>query len=433
MPKKAKELSALAVSKLKAEGRHAVGGVDGLYLRIAGESRAWVLCAAMGTRINAKGKEVPRRLNMGLGPYPEVSLAEARDKGRELRKQIREGIDPLEEKRERKAEALKQAAKRKTFEECALAYIEDKRAGWKNSKHASQWQNTLDKYAFPLIGNFQINAVDGDAVLMVLRQEVEGKDGKKAPLWNAKNETASRLRGRIEIVLNWAETLKYREEGKNPAAWKGNLEHVLPAPSKIQKVKHHPALPFAQVGEFMTELATRDGISARALEFAILTAARSGEVRGATWDEIDWTARKWIVPAHRMKREREHEVPLSDAAYSLLETMRKQRIVGTNLIFPAPRGGKLTDMALGAVLKRMGRDDITAHGFRSTFRDWAGEKTTHKREVIEHALAHKLKDKAEAAYHRGTLLPKRAKLMQDWADYCSTIKNNVVKINEGIA
>ena len=240
MPKKAKELSALAVSKLKAEGRHAVGGADGLYLRIAGESRAWVLCVALGTRTNRSGKEVVRRLNMGLGPFPEVSLAEAREKARELRKQVREGIDPLQEKREAKARDAKQAAKSKTFAECALAFIEDKRGEWKNEKHVAQWRSTLETYAFPKIGALPVAAIDIDLVLQVLRQEVPTKEGGTAQLWHAKNETASRLRGRIESVLDWAKVSKYRE-GENPAAWQGNLKHALPAPGKVQKVEHHAA------------------------------------------------------------------------------------------------------------------------------------------------------------------------------------------------
>jgi integrase len=415
MPKKAKELSALAITKLKAEGRHAVGGVDGLYLRIAGDSRAWVLCVAQGTRINRTGKEVVRRLNMGLGPFPEISLAEAREKARELRKQVREGIDPLQKKREAKALAAKQAAKTKTFAECALAFIEDKRGEWKNEKHTAQWRSTLETYAFPKMGALPVASIDIDLVLQVLRQEVTTKEGNTAPLWHAKNETASRLRGRIESVLDWAKVSKCRD-GDNPAAWQGNLKHALPAPGKVQKVEHHAALPYAELGLFMTDLRKREGITARALEFAILTAARSGEVRGATWAEFDLDTKTWTIPAERMKADKEHQVPLSDSVVKLLKNI--PRIEGEDYVFPAPRGGQLSDMSLTAVLKRMERGDLTQHGFRSTFRDWAGETTNHPREVIEHALAHQLKDKAERAYQRGTLWPKRILLMNDWANYC---------------
>ena len=430
MPKKAKELSALAVSKLKTEGRYAVGGADGLHLRIAGASRAWVLRLAVGTRTNAKGNTVVHRRDIGLGSYPEVSLAEAREKARELRKQVRDGIDPIEERKVTKVRAALEAAKSKTFEECANAYIEANRAGWKNEKHVQQWQNTLATYAFPKIGQLPVAAIDTGLVLSVLQQETgEGK----AQLWHAKTETASRLRGRLESILDWAAFRGYRE-GENPARWKGHLEHELPARSKVQKIEHHAALPYAELGAFMVELRKREGLSARALEFAILCASRSGEVRGATWAEIDLPGRIWTVPAERMKAGKEHRVPLSDEAVKLLDAL--PRIVGNDYVFPAPRGGQLSDMALTAVLRRMERGGLTQHGFRSTFRDWAGETTAYPREVCEHALAHKLADGVEAAYQRGDLLAKRARLMADWARYCGTVQGNaenVVAMKKGAA
>lgn len=412
MPKKAKELSALAVSKIKTDGRYAVGGADGLHLRVAGTSRTWVLRLAVGTRINANGSTVIHRRDIGLGSYPEVTLAEAREKARELRKQVRDGIDPIEERKAMKARAKLEAAKAKTFQECANAYIEANRAGWKNEKHVQQWQNTLATYAFPKIGQLPIAAIDTGLVLNVLQQET-GEDA--VPLWLAKTETASRLRGRLESILDWATFRGYRE-GENPARWKGHLEHELPARSKVQKVEHHAALPYAELGAFMAELRKREGVSARALEFAILTAARSGEVRGAKWDEIDLQSRIWTVPADRMKAGKEHRVPLSEEVIKLLEG--QPRIVGNDYVFPAPRGKQLSDMALTAVLRRMGRGDLTQHGFRSTFRDWAGETTAYPREVCEHALAHKLADGVEAAYQRGDLLAKRAHLMAEWAHFC---------------
>lgn len=430
MPKKAKELSALAVSKLKTEGRYAVGGADGLHLRIAGASRAWVLRLAVGTRTDAKGNTVVHRRDIGLGSYPEVSLAEAREKARELRKQVRDGIDPIEERKVTKVRAALEAAKSKTFEECANAYIEANRAGWKNEKHVQQWQNTLATYAFPKIGQLPVAAIDTGLVLSVLQQET-GED--KAQLWHAKTETASRLRGRLESILDWAAFRGYRE-GENPARWKGHLEHELPARSKVQKIEHHAALPYAELGAFMVELRKREGLSARALEFAILCASRSGEVRGATWAEIDLPGRIWTVPAERMKAGKEHRVPLSDEAVKLLEAL--PRIVGNDYVFPAPRGGQLSDMALTAVLRRMERGGLTQHGFRSTFRDWAGETTAYPREVCEHALAHKLADGVEAAYQRGDLLAKRARLMADWARYCGTVQGNaenVVAMKKGAA
>ena len=430
MPKKAKELSALAVSKLKTEGRYAVGGADGLHLRIAGASRAWVLRLAVGTRTDAKGKAVVHRRDIGLGSYPEVSLSEAREKARELRKQVRDGIDPIEERNATKLRAKLEAAKTKTFEECANAYIEANRAGWKNEKHVQQWQNTLATYAFPKIGQLPVAAIDTGLILNVLQQET-GED--KAQLWHAKTETASRLRGRLESILDWAAFRGYRE-GENPARWKGHLEHELPARSKVQKVEHHAALPYAELGAFMVELRKREGLSARALEFAILCASRSGEVRGATWAEIDLPGRIWTVPAERMKAGKEHRVPLSDEVVKLLEAL--PRIVGNDYVFPAPRGGQLSDMALTAVLRRMEHGGLTQHGFRSTFRDWAGETTAYPREVCEHALAHKLADGVEAAYQRGDLLAKRARLMADWARYCGTVQGNaenVVAMKKGAA
>ncbi|HDS1113867.1 TPA: integrase arm-type DNA-binding domain-containing protein [Pluralibacter gergoviae] len=404
MPKKARELSALAVSRLKADGRYAVGGVDGLYLRIAGRSRAWVLCVAMGTRINRAGKTVPRRLNMGLGPYQEISLAEARDRARELRKQIRSGIDPLEEKHARKAFQEAQARKQKTFRECAEAVLEIKGNELKNKKHVAQWRSTLETYAYPVIGDKAVSIITKMDLLAILE-----------PIWLTKNETASRVRGRIETVMDYAKAKEYFE-GDNPAAWKGILKPLLPMPSKVQTRKHHAALPYKDAASFMTELRQRSGISARALEFSILTVARSGEIRGAEWSEIDLEAKTWIIPAERMKARKEHRVPLSNTAVELLNAL--PRFTYNNLVFPAPRGGQLSDMALTAVLKRMGRAGLTQHGFRSTFREWAGETTSYQREVIEHALAHQLADKAEAAYQRGTLWPKRISLMDDWTEYC---------------
>lgn len=407
MAKKAKELSALAVQRLKEPGRYAVGGVDGLHLRIVGESRAWVLRIKIGDR----------RCDIGLGPYPEVSLANARDIAREHRKKVRDGIDPLRERQQARAALRVERAKSKTFKDCAEAYVEAHKVGWKNDKHIKQWSATLETYAYPKLGALPVAAIDTALVQDVLR-----------PIWSAKTETASRVRGRIESVLDWAKVNGYRE-GENPARWRGHLDKLLPARSKVQKVEHHAALPYAEVGSFMIDLRKRDGISARALEFSVLCASRSGEVRGAKWGEIDLVGKTWTVPGDRMKAGKEHRVPLSNAAVALLKAL--PRVKDSEYVFPAPRGGGLSDMALTAVLKRMERDGLTQHGFRSTFRDWAGETTAYPREVIEHALAHQLKDKAEAAYQRGDLLTKRAHLMSDWAKFCATVakpRANVVAI-----
>ena len=407
MPKKAKELSALAVGRLKEPGRYAVGGVDGLHLRIIGNSKAWVLRVKVGDR----------RCDIGLGPYPEVSLGDAREAARVHRRKVREGVDPLQERQDARTALRIERAKSKTFKDCAEAYIEAHKAGWKNAKHAKQWGATLDTYAYPKFGSLPVASIDTALVQDVLR-----------PIWATKTETASRLRGRIESVLDWAKVNGYRD-GENPARWRGHLDKLLPARNKVQKVEHHAALPYVEVGAFVADLRKRDGTSARALEFAIQCAARSGEVRGAKWGEVDLAGKVWTIPGERMKAGKEHRVPLSDAAVALLEAT--PRVKGSDYIFPAPRGGALSDMALTAVLKRMERADLTVHGFRSTFRDWAGETTAYPREVIEHALAHQLKDKAEAAYQRGDLLAKRARLMADWAMYCAKVAKpgeNVVAI-----
>jgi integrase len=393
MARKAKELSALALSKLRAEGRYAVGGVDGLHFRISGNSKAWVLRIKVGAK----------RRDLGLGPYPEILLGQARELALEYRRKVRSGIDPTAEKREALVALSVAQAKAKTFEDCAKAYVEAQRAGWKNEKHAKQWSATLETYAYPVFGSLPVSSVDRALVLEAL-----------SPIWATKTETAARLRGRIECVLDWAKVSGYRD-GDNPARWRGHLDKLLAAPSKVRKVEHHAALPYAELGAFMAELRKREGISARALEFAILTAARSGEVRGMTWGEVNMIGRVWNIPAERMKAGKEHRVPLSHAAMAVLEAI--PRIEDVEYVFPNSRGGALSDMALTAVLRRMGHAGITQHGFRSTFRDWAGETTTFQREVIEHALAHQLADASEAAYQRGDLLAKRAQLMAEWARF----------------
>lgn len=418
MPKKAKELSALAVSKLKTDGRYAVGGVDGLHLRVVGGSRAWVLRIAVGSRVDSDGRTSVHRRDVGLGSYPEVSLAEARDRARELRKQVRDGVDPVLKRQAVKVQLALETAKAKTFEECADAYIDANRAGWKNEKHAQQWQNTLATYVHPKFGHLPVASIDTGMVLDVLQQSV-GSAGQT--LWLNKTETASRLRGRIESILDWATFRGYRQ-GNNPARWKGHLEHELPARNKVQKVEHHAALPYAEMAAFMAELRLKEGVSARALEFAILTAARSGEVRGAKWSEIDLEVRIWAIPGERMKAGKEHRVPLANEVITLLKELPREE--GVDQVFLAPKGGQLSDMALTSVLRRMGRSGLTQHGFRSTFRDWAGETTAYPREVCEHALAHRLADGVEAAYQRGDLLAKRAGLMSDWARYCSTVSHD---------
>ena len=308
-----------------------------------------------------------------------------------------------------------------TFDACAAAYIEAHKTSWRNEKHRDQWRNTLNSYASPVFGSLPVQAIDVALVMKVLE-----------PIWKTKSETASRLRGRIEAVLDWATVRSYRE-GENPARWRGHLDKLLPARSKIQKVEHHPALPHDEIGDFMAMLRGQDGTAARALEFLILTAARTGEIIGARWDEIDLEDKIWVVPGARMKAGREHRVPLSGAALAILEQMREIR--EGDFVVPGGKKGKpLSNMAMLAVLKRMGRDDLTTHGFRSTFRDWAAERTNFPREVVEMALAHTIESKVEAAYRRGDLFQKRRQLMEAWVRFCASPKSRgeVVPISSRI-
>lgn len=390
------KLTALKVTKETKPGYYGDGG--GLWLQVSKSgTKSWVF--RFKSPVTGKARE------MGLGSLDTYSLAEARPRAKDMRQIVDAGRDPIAEREADRQRTKLASAMAMTFDQCAEAYIAAHRAGWKNAKHAKQWENTLETYASPVVGSLPVSKVDMPLVLKILE-----------PIWTTKNETASRLRGRIELVLDWATVRGYRV-GENPARWKGHLDKVLPAPNKVQKVKHHPALPYSEMGAFMASLRQSDGIAAKALEFTILTAVRSGEVRGAKWQEIDPQAKTWTIPAERMKAGKEHRIPLSDAAVRLLQTM--PRIVNVEHVFPSPKNGTLSDMSLTAVLRRMKRGGLTVHGFRSTFRDWAGETTPFPREVIEHALAHQLRDKAEAAYQRGDLLVKRAALMQAWADYCS--------------
>lgn len=375
----------MALSARKVEtagpGRHGDGRGLFLYVKASG-ARSWVL------RYQVIGK----RHDLGLGAYPEVSLAMARDRALQARRMIQEGEDPIAKKRQ---------AKPKTFKDAALELIESKRPGWKNAKHAAQWTSTLEAYVFPGLGGMQAARIETADVMGVLK-----------PIWNAKPETANRVRQRIEVVLDYASALGIRT-GDNPARWRGHLDHLLPKPTKVKAVKHHPALAHADIAEFMEDLSGRTGVAARALAFTILTAARSGETRGATWAEIDLDAKLWTIPAERMKAGKEHRVPLTPEAIANLGSKRDDAA----LIFGSETkpGKPISDMSMTAVLRRMGRDAITVHGFRSTFRDWAGETTGFPREVIEAALAHGIKDKAEAAYARSDLFDKRRKLMEAWA------------------
>lgn len=395
MPKVAKEMAAAEVARITAPGLYFVGGVAGLALQVTPTgARSWTLRAVIG------GK----RRDMGLGSYSQtgITLAKARQAAVDARQLISQGVDPIQRQQEAQSTLRAAMAEALTFKECAEKYIKAHASGWKNAKHQQQWRNTLAQHAYPVLGHLLVRDVKLPQVMAVLE-----------PIWETTTETAVRLRGRIELVLDWAAARGLRD-GLNPARWRGHLDVLLVKPSKVNNREHHAALPVGDVGAFMARLRAAEGMGARALEFAILTAARSGEVRGATRAEIDLDARLWTVPAARMKAGKEHRVPLSDVAVALLKGL--PRMAATELVFPAPRGGELSDMTLTAVLRRM-QVPAVPHGFRSTFRDWAAERTNYPRDVAEMALAHAIGDKVEAAYRRGDLYEKRALMMDDWAKF----------------
>lgn len=404
MPRTARALTPLAVRNLKDPGLHFVGEVPGLGLQVLPSGgRSWVL------RVKVGGK----RRDMGLGGYPEVSLADARIMARDAREKVREGIDPIEARRASRSAAAAAQAKVTDFRTAVADYIADHGTAWKNPKHKAQWQSSLAVYAFPVVGDLFVSDIELSHVLAVLR-----------PIWNDKTETASRVRGRMEMVLDWAAASGLRE-GLNPARWRGHLDKLLPAPArvkaernrKLERDGHHAALPVAEIPAFMTRLRQSDGMGARALEFAILTAARSAEVRGATWAEFDLDASAWTIPAARMKGGREHRVPLTEAALAVLKSV--PRVAGEPVVFFAPRGGQLSDMTLSAVMRRM-KVPAVPHGFRSTFRDWVAECTAWPGDMAEMALAHAIGSKVEAAYRRGDMFERRRAMMQDWSTYLAS-------------
>jgi integrase len=340
---------------------------------------------------------------MGLGPLHLVGLAEARQKVLECRKMHLEGIDPIEVRRTKREQATLERASAMTFKVCAEKYIASHKAGWKNDKHAAQWPSSLNAYAYPLLGALPAHRIDTALIMRVLD-----------PIWSTKPETASRLRGRIELVLDWARVHGYRK-GDNPARWRGHLDKLLPPRSRVKRVRHHAALPYDELPAFMVRLRQEEGIAARALEFLILTGARTSEVIGATPDEIK--DGMWIVPAERMKAGREHRVPLSVPALAIAG---KMAALGKPYLFPGRKlDASLSNMAMLQLLSRVGRSDLTAHGFRSTLKDWTSETTDHAPEVVEMALAHTIDDKVEAAYRRGDMFHKRIALMDDWSAFCA--------------
>jgi integrase len=400
--KRIDRLSPRRVATERRPGYYADGG--GLYLQVSPlGTKSWIFRFTL----NGRARE------MGLGSETTFSLAEARAKARTCRQQIADGIDPIDARKALRAHGRLEAAKSLTFKECAKAYIEAHRAGWSNAKHASQWVTTLETYVEPVFGALPVQAIDTDLVMRALE-----------PVWLTKSETATRLRGRIESILDWAKVRGLRA-GDNPARWRGHLDMLLVRPSKVKVIEHHPALPYTDMPALLADLAEQKGIGAKALEFAILTAARTGEVIGATWAEFELDAKLWTIPPARMKAKREHRVPLSPPALRILESMQPLRRKG-GFVFPGARlGMPLSSMAMRYTLSSMGRNDITVHGFRSSFRVWAAESTNYPRELAEAALAHVNADKVEAAYLHSDLFEKRRALMNAWATYCGTTKASV--------
>lgn len=408
------KLHSVTLSKLP-DGEYADGG--NLYLRVVGNSRTWLI---------RYKRPSGSRTRLGIGSLYSVSLSEARQKAREVLIQVRHPVNPIDpviQRRNTRAAKSMVAATRMSFKQCATALIETKSQEWRHAKSEQQWTNTLTSYVYPLIGDIPVAEVNTTMIVKCL-----------TPIWLKTNETARRLQGRIAAVLDWATAHGFRE-GNNPARWKGHLDKLLADPTKVQKRKHFAALPYAEIGVFMSELRKCGGVGARALEFAILTAARSGEVRGAEWTEFDMQLAVWTIPAERMKAGREHRVPLSKAALLVLRALPE--VKGCNYVFPSAKANtSLSDMTLTAVLRRLNRTDITVHGFRSTFRDWAAECTSFSREVAEMALAHSIPNAVEAAYRRGDLFLKRQLLMTEWANVCDKLpsdkKDSVIDFPEGV-
>ena len=386
----------------RGPGRYGVG--DGLYLHVRDNgARAWVF--RYRDRITGKQRD------KGLGTFPDITLAAARAAAADVRRSLQAGIDPIDAKHKaREAERLERS-REKTFGDCCTAYIAAHKAGWRNAKHRDQWRNTLDTYAAALLP-LPVQSIALSHVLGVLE-----------PIWTSKNETASRVRQRIEAVLDWASARTYRS-GENPARWRGHLDKLLPKPAKVKKVTHHAALDYAKLPDFMAMLAERDTLARKALQLQILTATRPSEAVAAQWSEIDLAGKVWTIPAERMKAFREHRVPLSPEAVKLLAKMPGDR---SGYVFPGKPGRSITIAATLAAVKEL-QPALTAHGFRSSFRDWAGDMTSYPRDVAEAALAHAIKDKTEAAYRRSDMLERRARMMADWARFCCTPRKASAKV-----
>lgn len=399
MTRPLQKLSFKFVEKTSKPGCYADGG--GLYLQVGSSgNKSWLF----RYMLNRKARE------MGLGSALAVSLARAREKAAQCRRFLAEGIDPIEARNSERAREALQAAKSISFAACADRFINSHKAGWKNPKHVDQWRSTIKTYCEPIFGATPVQEVDTALVLKALE-----------PIWAKKPETASRVRGRIERILDWAKARGHRDS-ENPARWRGHLDKLLPNLEKKKRVKHHPALPYRDIGPFMKDLRSEEGSAARALELLILTSTRTIETIAARWSEFDMDNSVWLIPAERMKAHKEHRVPLAPPALKLLRALQQQRVDGEEFVFCGSPSRHLSNMALLALLRRMKREDITVHGFRSTFRDWAAECTNYSREVCEMALAHVVSNAVEAAYRRGDLFEKRRRLMIDWAKFCDTVR-----------
>ncbi len=416
MPKIAKQLSDLQVRRINRVGWHAVGGVAGLLLQVRKPAkegsqtpRSWILRVKVGDS----------RQPIGLGPYPQVSLASAREQAAKLVLEARQGVNLKAKKRAQRSALISAASKNKTFRECAEAYMEAHSNDYSNEKHRKQWSSTLVTYAYPIIGSMLVADIAMRDMRNVLEQETAIDQKSKGKLWYVKTETAKRLLGRIKTVLDYATVNEYRS-GTNPAQWTGHLSTQLPSPRKFQKKEHHPAVPYQQMGDFMKNLRKLDSISAKALEFLVLTAVRSGSVRQAEWSEIDLKNALWVIPAEHTKSRQEHRVPLQPQAIQLLKSLPV--MAGTDIVFPSPKGKALSDMALSQLMRGMRErgeliHDAVPHGFRSTFRDWAAEQTAYSDEIRKAASGHTVGDAVKEAYQRTDLLDKRRNLMNAWAKF----------------
>jgi integrase len=416
MPKIARELTALEVKRISKPGWHAVGGVAGLLLQVkqparegAPISRSWIL------RVQVAGQRHP----VGLGAFPQVSLAEAREQARKLASEAKGGVNLLARKRAQRSALIAAASRNKTFTECAEAYMEAHASDYTNDKHRKQWPATLEAYAYPAIGKMLVADITMRHVLDVLLQETTHRDGSTGKLWYIKAETAKRLLDRIRTVLDYATVNEFRS-GTNPATWKGYLDTQLPSPKGLKKVKHQPAVPYPQIGDFMNKLRRNNSVSAKALELLILTGVRSGSVRMADWSEIDFPRKLWIIPAGHTKTKEEHRVPLQPQAIKLLKSLPS--VAGTDKVFPSPTGKALSDMALSQLMRGMrerGELSVEAvpHGFRSTFRDWAAEQTNYPDEIRRAASGHTVGDAVKESYQRSDLLEKRRQLMNKWGAF----------------